>query len=149
MAASVIPNSELLVLIGTLKTAAATGKIRLFQSAITFSPALTAAALIAIEANYSGYAEITLTTLPTPYVDPSGGVTFAIPTQEFAVATATPLVPNDIFGGWIEDTAGNLLFAFQFTPWPMTVVGQVLPLTLFVNLFGPSGITVLIGSVPQ
>ena len=150
MAASQIPSSEQLVLIGTLKTAAATGKLRLLASTIPLTPQITQAALVALEADFSGYAPIVLTTLPSPYIDPAGGVTFPVPTQEWIVATATPFVGNDIYGGWCEDTAGNLLFVWlQGQPYGMNSVGNTLPLTLFVNLFGPSGITVLIGSVPQ
>lgn len=149
MAVSQIPLSEQIVLATAVKTAAATGKLRLIKSTISLAPTINQAALVAIEADFTGYAAITFTTLPSPYPDPAGGATIPVPTQEFTVGSGGTVIGNDIYGGWIEDSAGNLLVAFVTNPFNMNASGNVLVITIFVNLFGPGGVTVLYGTVPQ
>ena len=150
MAGFVFPTSNQLAAVTLMKTPYATGLLKLFKSAITLVPTLATADLTAIEADFTGYAAITLTTLPAPYIDPvNGGVSFTIPTQQWNVSS-TPTIGDDIYGGWIEDVTGKLLMAWALnTPFAMQSAGQSLPLELTLNFFGSNQVYVDIAGVPQ
>lgn len=127
-----------------------TGLSKLFKSAIVFNQFLAAADFAAIEADFSGYAALTETTLPNPYPDQTnGGVSFEVPTIQYQVADPV-VVGNDIYGGWFESSAGVLLMAWQLlSPWPMQNALDALPLNLILNMYGSNDVKVLIGGVPQ
>lgn len=150
MAGFIFPTANQLAAVTLMKTPYATGKLKLFKSAIPFVPTLAAADLDAIEADFTNYAAIVLSTLPAAYVDPvAGGVSFTIPTQQWDV-DPTPTVGNDIFGGWIETSAGLLLMAWQLdSPYAMQLAGQSLALELTLNFFGSNQVYVDIGGVPR
>lgn len=150
MANFIFPNTERIAAVTAIQTPFATGKIRLIQSPLTLTPGMNEADLVAVEADYTGYAAKTLTTLPAPYIDQvNGGVSFEIPTQQFDIG-ATPTVFNDIYGGWVEDSGANLLMAFTvINPYPMQGVGDALPLNLILNFFGSNQVYVLFAGVPQ
>lgn len=150
MAGFVIPLSEQLTIVNAIKTPFATGVLKLFQSAIAFTPQLVTADLTAIECDFTGYLPITLTVLPPAFIDPiNGGVSFQIPTQQWD--TDTPfLLANSVFGGWIESAGGALLMAWQInSPWMMDAVNKSLPLDLVLNFFGTDQVYVDIAGVPQ
>lgn len=150
MAGFVFPTTSQLTAVGLLKTPYATGTMKLFKSALTLTEALVLADLTAIEADFTGYAPIDLTTLPAPYVDPvNGGVSFTIPTQQWDVG-ATPTVGNDIFGGWIETSGGALLMAWSIAaPFSMQSAGDSLPLELTFNYYGSNQVYATIAGVPK
>lgn len=127
-----------------------TGLCKLFKEAITFTPFTVAADLAAIEADFTGYAAVTETTLPDPYPDQvNGGVSFEVPTIQFQVDDPAT-VGNDIYGGWFESSAGVLLGAFSLlTPWAMQNALDALPLNLIVNMYGSNDIKVNIAGVAQ
>jgi hypothetical protein len=145
------PAVNQLAMVTSIKTAYATGLLKLVKSAIAFTPNLDVATLTAIEADFSGYAAKTLTTLPPAYYDVvNGGVSFTIPTQQWTRTLGTPDVPNDIFGGWIENAGGDLLMAWGITTsWGMQAVGDALPLEITLNFFGTNELYLSIGGVPQ
>lgn len=150
MAGFIFPTSDQLAAVTLMKAPYATGLLKLFKEAIPFVPTLSAADLALIEADFTGYAAKTLTTLPEVYVDPvNGGVSFTIPTQQWNVGS-TPTIGNDIFGGWIEDATGNLLMAWQIdSPYGMQNAGNSLPLELTLNFFGSNQVYVDIAGVPR
>jgi hypothetical protein len=145
MAQLLYPLAAEIVSVTAVQLPFKTGTVALFKEAITFGPFLTEADLAAIEANFTGYARKTLTTLPAAFPDAqNGGASFVLPTQSFAVGS-TPTVFNDIFGGWIEDSSANLLFAFQLTsPWGMNEALVALNLEVLFNFFGNN---LVLGSV--
>ena len=137
MAQSIYPTASQIELVNLLKVPFATGVIHLFSSPIAFNLNLTVAELTAIEATFTGYAAITLTAIPAAYADPiNGGISQAIPLSQFN--TASPYtIGNNIFGGWMDDATGNLLFAWQTaTGWAMSAAFQSLPLAIVLNYFG-------------
>jgi len=96
-------------------------KVRLFQGPALINYSTTHAQLLAVEATYEGY--------------PAGGNTIAawgnplslLPTgwginseTTFAYVDAAPHTANTIVGGWIEDSTGALVSAFNF-PTPVTL----------------------------
>jgi len=141
MAQKVLPNTELLSIVESIKVPFATGKLKLTKSSITLSKDTVIGDLTAIEADFSGYAAKTLTSLPATYADLArGGYSWQIPTEQWDTANPTT-IPNQVFGGWIEDADGNLLFAWmQATPTQMTAPGQSLPLDCIFNWFNNDGI---------
>lgn len=146
----VYPQSAMVTAVTAIQVPYLTGIMRLFSSPIVFTPLLNQAELVAIEATFTGYAEITYTTLPAPFPDQTnGGVSFMIPTSTFVVG-ATPTVTNEIFGGWLETAAHALLMAWQTTnPWPMQTAGQALPVEILLNNFGNGLVQVQYQGIPQ
>jgi len=135
-----MPNAQQLIMVTDLQTPYATGKIALCKAAVALSQTTVKADLSAVEADFTGYAKKTLTAVGDPFIDPSGGVSFIVPTQQWDV-DATPTVLNDIYGGWIEDSGGVLLLAFMFaSAVPMNTVGQALALQTLINFFGTRGV---------
>jgi hypothetical protein len=151
MAAWVYPTTNQLSIVGGIKTPMATGVLKLFKAALVpLLPSVVIGDLTAIEADFSGYAAKTLTTLPAPFVDPvNNGISFQIPTVQWDCAN--PLtVPNQIFGGWMEDAGGNLLWVWEINnPWQMDATGKSLPLAALLNWFGTWQIYIDIAGVPQ
>lgn len=150
MAAFIFPTLEQIRVVTANQLPYKTGLSKLFKAAVVFTPNLAAADLAAVEADFSGYAPITETTLPNPYPDQiNGGVSFEIPTIQYQCAS--PLtVPNDIYGGWFETAGGVLLMAWQLiTPYPMNAPLLALPLNLILNQYGSNDVKVLIAGLPQ
>jgi hypothetical protein len=127
-----------------------TGLAKLFKSAIVFSPALAQADLAAIEADFTGYAAITETTLPLPYLDLiKGGVSFQVPTLPYQVASPAT-VGNQIYGGWFETAGGVLLMAWQLAnPWSMQQPFAAMNVDLIVNMYGSNQVYVAVNGDPQ
>lgn len=150
MAGFLIPLIDQLRIVTAMQLPYKTGLLKLFKEAIVFDKSLDAAALAAIEADFTGYSAITLTTLPVPYADPNhGGISFQIPTQQWNTS-ATPTVLNNIYGGWIEDAGGLLLMAWQISnPVPMEVPHRALVLDQIVNQFGSNQVYISINGTPQ
>jgi hypothetical protein len=146
----IYPLSQQIAATTAIQTPFLTGKMRLFASAIAFTPLLTEAELVAIEATFTGYAAVVYTTLPAPYPDGvNGGASFLIPSTTFAVG-ATPTVGNDIYGGWVENAAGALLWAWQTqNPFSLNVALQQLNVEVVLNFFGNGNAYVQYNGVPQ
>jgi len=150
MVAFIFPTAEQITVAGAIKTPYATGVLKLFKSQIDLTLALAAADLAAIEADFSGYAAITLTTLPPVFVDGNrGGVSFQIPTQQWNVSDPAT-IQNDIYGGWIETAGGVLLMAWELLDaWPMTSPHSALALDVLINTYGTNQVYVNINDLPQ
>lgn len=117
------PSAGALWLAGIVRTALAGCKIRLFKDGegIVVGPALTLAALEAAEADFTGYAEITVANMTAPLLNPLGGASISTSTQQFAMA-APYTTPNVIAGGWIETATGDLVMAWSYGE-PKSLVG--------------------------
>jgi hypothetical protein len=147
MAQTIFPLANQIAMAGLIRTPYITGKARLFKAVIPFTPNIAAADLTAIEADFDGYAAVTFTTCGAVYVDPAGGASFDLARAAF-VDTGTT-TPNDIYGGWVEDSGGLLLFAWQVTtPYPMTATLDAMNLDMVVNLFGPRGVVIVNNGIP-
>lgn len=145
-------NVELLRIIVAEQLPYKTGLAKLFQSQIAFNPLLAQADFDAIECDFTGYAAITETTLPDPYLDNvRGGVSFQVPTLQYNTGNA-PVTGNDVWGGWFETAGGVLLCAWQLAvSKPMNAIDQSLPIDLIINFNGNAGnqVYVSINGVPQ
>lgn len=148
MVQSIFPLSDQITEMGAVRTPYVTGKHKLFQAPIVFTPALLQTDLAAIEADFTGYAPVVYTTCGPVYVDPAGGVTFDTSIAVFLDTAST--VQNNIYGGWIEDSTGNLLVAWQINvPYVMGAPLDAMNVTLIVNRFGPRNVVVTINGIPQ
>lgn len=150
MVSFIFTNVELLRIITAEQLPYKTGLAKLFQAQIVFNQFLAAADFDAIECDFTGYAAITETVLPDPYVDPvRGGFSFQVPTLQYNTGAA-PVTGNDVWGGWFETAAGVLLCAWQLpVSKPMNAIDQSLPIDLIVNLGGTNQVYISINGVPQ
>lgn len=153
MANVLIPNAELIAILTAIKTGLAAGKTRLVKAPVALTPNMDTSALIAAEADYTGYAAITTATPDGPFIDYTrGGVTLLSPDAHFVVG-ATPTVTNQIYGGWYEDSGGPpglLIVAFVFNnPVTMMNAGDTLLLESIFNmsLTSPIVTTILVNGV--
>lgn len=106
-------------------------KVRLYQSSFTPTSTSSKADFVAAEANFSGYPAggIAMTAWLDPGFNPNGGASIQSPAIQFALATATPIVPNEIGGMWIETAAGDFWnYGALDNPKSMAVVGDILPI---------------------
>lgn len=143
-------NVELLRIITAEQLPYKTGLAKLFKEQIVFTQFLAAADFTAIECDFTGYAAITETTLPDPYLDPvRGGYSFQVPTLQYN--TGDPVVTeNDVWGGWFETAAGVLLCAWQLpVSKPMNAIDMSLPIDLIINMGGTNQVYISINGVPQ
>ena len=150
MAQYAYPTMAELELVNLLKVPFATASIALTSSAFSPGSATTLAELTAIEATFTGYSRITLTTIPAAYIDPiNGGISQAIPLSQFS--TASPYtVGNTIFGGFMVDASGNLLVCWNVAAgWAMSAADDSLPLQITLNFFGTNAVYVAYGNIPQ
>lgn len=150
MVAFVYTNVEQLRIITATQLPYKTGLAKLFQAQIAFSPLMVAADLAAIECDFTGYAAITETTLPDPFLDGlRGGYSFQVPTLQYNTGAA-PVTGNDVWGGWFETAGGVLLCAWELqTSWPMQTIDQSMPIDLIINMFGSNQVYVNIAGTPR
>ena len=146
----IFPQAEQVAAVTAIQLPFVTSTVHLFMTPISWTPQLTLAQLTAIEANFSGYVATTLAALPVPFVDQvQGGVSWIVPTQNFAV-NGSPAEGNDIFGGWFESNTNGVLLAWQTqVPWSMQNALQALPVEVLVNFFGQGKVTVQYAGIPQ
>jgi hypothetical protein len=102
---------------GLLQTALADAVIHLFKGGmgIIISDNLQLADLEAAEADFTGYAPITVATWLAPYLMPGGGAGTSTGSKVFAIASPYT-VGNSIGGGWIQDADDVLVFAWDYSP---------------------------------
>lgn len=123
------PNAGALFIAGKVRTALANCKLRLFKDGmgIVVGPSLTAAQLAAAEADYDGYAAITVAAMTAPLLNPLGGASISTGSQQFAIA-APYAVTNVIGGGWLEDSTGALVMAWSYgEAKPLVGAGDGIP----------------------
>lgn len=131
MAAAVIyPNVAAMYEMNLIAADLANCKVKLFQNDITLSPSTVKGDLT--EATFSGYAAATVAALLPSYIDPAGGASAQIATQQFdhsGGATA-----NTVYGAWVETAGGDLILAMTFENGiPMAALGDSIPLDVKFN----------------
>lgn len=132
MARVLYTNEAALQLATELDTALLLCKVKLYKEGLVISPGTTKAQLTAVIADYSGYVDKTVTALLAPYIDPAGGASTNIATQQFQHTGG--VVANMIAGAWVEDAAGNVRLAMEFdAPVPMAVASDAIPLDIIFN----------------
>lgn len=110
------------------------GKLKLGKTNVSITQDTILADLTVCD--FTGYADLTLTAIGTPFLDPTNGTVTLTAAHTFAVG-ATPTIFNDVFNWWIVDSAGVLLCAGQFTNQiPMQRLGDALPIQIGIVLFG-------------
>lgn len=103
-----------------IKTNLALSKLRLVKSGITIIASTTKAAMVAQEADFSGYTAggYTLTAWTGPLSAQGGGANILTPLVNISFVTPEddPPVVNTIGGWWVEDAAGIVRLAGNFDP---------------------------------
>lgn len=124
------PNVGALNNIGLVRTNLASCKLKLFKNDILLTPATVKADLT--EADFGGYAEKTITALLPAYIDPAGGASAQIATQQFDCDGTAP--DNVVYGFWVETAAGVLVLAGSFDQGiPMVNLGDSIPIDVKFN----------------
>lgn len=108
------PNSGALLLAGVVQTALAASEVHLYQAGtIVLGPTTTLADLTAEEADFTGYAAVTVANWLDPLLSELGGAAIDSGLNDFAI-TAPYTVPNVIQGWWVQDAGGDLCVAGDF-----------------------------------
>lgn len=121
------PTAGSLWLAGITRTALAASILKLFQSSLVPNVNTVKADLDAAEADFTGYAPITLTTWGAAYISSAGGAAINSPCGQFDTDDPTT-VANNIGGAWVE-TAGGLLVIIDAFPdaIPMNAPNMSIP----------------------
>lgn len=125
-------NEAVIQLATELDTALLLCTIDLYQDSLVPGITTTQAELAAAVATYSGYAQKSVAALLPPYLDPAGGASTNIATQQFQHSGGA--VANNIGGAWVEDAGGivRLVIAFD-NPVTMAVATDAIPLDIIFN----------------
>lgn len=103
-------------------------EVHLTKSSLLMTRSTVKADLTAIEADYNTYAAEAVTWGPASISD-DGNIEYLGTLGEFRPTDA--LAPNEIHGGWIENTGGDLLWCFMFdNPLPMGTILDAILLTV-------------------
>lgn len=103
--------------------------VRLFKSTFNPSPTSTKADFIAAEADYDGYAAVTVAAWGAPILYGQGWATFA-PTQTFRYTAGASNIGNTIGGYFLVTSAGDLMIYEVFAnPAPVQGPGQAVVVT--------------------
>lgn len=108
-----VGNNALDIAVGANAIAGAllAAEFHLVKADFTPSRDLLIADLVAIEADYNTYAAEAITFGPATIAD-TGEIEYIGAAGEFRPTDA--LAPNEIWGGWVENGAGVLLWIFKF-----------------------------------
>lgn len=113
-----VPLEALLAEAVALQTTMAASKFRLYQGDdFIVGQSTTLAAMIAIEATYSGYPAggLTIAGFGDPYLDDAGaGFLITAPSKQFNFVSADPPVTNQIGGAFLVDSTNVLRGVFPF-----------------------------------
>jgi hypothetical protein len=104
-------------------------KMKLFQNNVVVTPATLIGDLT--EATFAGYVAKTLTWAVGPYLNPAGQA--EIQNGSVNWTPTDSVTPNAIYGYWVEDAAGNLLWAENFTT-PRSMASTLDTITLLPTL---------------
>lgn len=111
-------------------------KVRLCKSVVPEDDNTVRADLVAIEADYTGYAAKVVAAFSGPFNDADGKAALISPLQNFNPSGST--VTNSIYGGWVEDSTGVLLYVFRLAnPVPMLSALSNLALVIEPRIPGP------------
>lgn len=129
----------LLRIMASIRTAALDGgEMALFTNNITPGPQTIAADLT--EATFTGYARAALTAWTVERLTPALEAVHTSPMASFAAASPFT-VQEQVYGGWIEDVAGNYVFGFRFddAPISMGALGDAVLVIVDHKLGNPAG----------
>jgi len=134
----VSPKAWLMTNQAAIKALLDTGELALFTNDIT--PDVNTVVGDLTEATFTGYARATLTAWLAPHLNVNLQSVLNSPLASFATA-APYTVGEQVYGGWIEDAAGNLAFAFRFdnAPIPMIGAGDAIVVAVESLLGNPMG----------
>jgi len=120
------------------KTRLANSVVHLFKSEFLPSPTSDKAAFLAAEADFDGYAPITIAAWLDPVLFGQGYATPA-PTQYFRWEHDTDDVGNSIGGAFVVSAAGDLILYTTFDPFvSVSGPGQAVVTTpIYVSAAGP------------
>lgn len=121
----IIPYSASLIFLDAIVAALLEGAaLALFQN--DYVPIHTTGLGDLVEADFDGYARITLAGWPPAAIDANNRASTNLGFQTFT--KTGNLVSNDIYGAYVLDGTGNFLFAerFQTSPFTLSVAGQLL-----------------------
>ena len=150
MADVLIPQATQLSTATAVAALYANATMHLLQGNVAFNELTTIANLQAEEADYGGYGNVALVTIPPPFPDSiNGGASFMVPTTNFQVA-GNSTVGNNIVGGWVQNANGTqLLMAWQSAAWSMQNPLNALPVECLLNFYGDVNATIQYAGVPQ
>lgn len=120
------PNSGAANLAAIVRTGLVAATLKLFQNPVVASPSTVLGDLT--ECDFSGYAAVSPVVWGASFLDPSlGGYSFSTYKQwNFDGSDLTP-TQNNVYGFWLESTAGNLLAVNVFdAPVAMAAGGDAL-----------------------
>lgn len=139
MSVQFFPLEGCLTTATAIRTALANSVLHLFKSDFVPEPSSPLADYTADEADYDGYAAITMATWNAPILAPGTGYMIGSPLVQFVWTHDTDDVQNVIGGCYLVDSAGKIRLTVIFTaPIPMQQAGQGIPINL-VWLF-PTGV---------
>lgn len=146
-AQTLMPNSGALDMGAAVHSELAGCTLHLVNAAFVPTPTTTPADMTAIEANYTGYAPITIANFLPPMLDTDGGVTLVAPTVQFA--STGPAVSNNIYGWFLMKGSGTLMMCGTFDQaLPMENVGSAINATVAINLARNDEITCTVEYAP-
>lgn len=133
----IYPRAQEIVNVTAIRLPYVTAILKLSKVLVSLTPGIVTGDLTPGIADFNGYANKTLVALPPIYVDfARGGLSFQIPTQTWIVGDPVT-TGNTIFGGWIEDAGGLLLYAWMVPGgWDMTHGLQAMSVDFIFNYFG-------------
>lgn len=126
-AVTLYPNVGALAVVGTLRTALEDCTVDLYQNDYTPSPGTVIGDLTV--ADFSGYGQKTVADLLAAYIDPAGGASAQIATQQWDHSGGG--VSNTVYGFYVRTAGGVLILAGRFAePIPMAAIGDSIPLDI-------------------
>jgi hypothetical protein len=121
--------------------------VHLFNTAHTPSPQDDAAALLAIETTFSGYAPATVTAAGAPYLEGATGATVSLGSVQFVFTGPTG---DNIFGYFVLDSTGKLISQGRFAAVvPIANVGQGIQMEVLYTVLADNAIECVMNGVPQ
>lgn len=126
------PNVGGLEVLALLQAELANCVVSLFQENITPSKNSVKADYEAAECDFSGYTTKTVAAFNDPAIDGNNDAIMLSPQTTWTQTADT--ITNTVYGGWVENAAGDLMFAFKFTtPRLMLAADNYLAVTLGVR----------------
>lgn len=138
MATSFYPLSGCLQSAAEMRAALANSVLHLFQESLSPNPSTPLSEYTAAEADYDGYAAVTISAWNAPILAPGSGYMIGSPLVQFVWTLDTDAVGNVIKGCYLVDSGGKLRLTVIFTELvPMELAGQGIPVNLV--WFFPTG----------
>lgn len=121
-----------------LKNAAATAKVHLFKNDIVPNPSTAIGDFT--EADFDGYAAVTVTSWDNTHIDPVNSLPYISNLTQALFAQTGIVITNTVYGFYVEDGAGAALFAQRFdAPILMDAIGKQIELNMRIFFQGVTG----------